>query len=82
MCIFFFTQKMAQYHFYSTSKEPVQTSRPIDCPMPDVYIPTILQPTHNHKNAVTPPIDYTRFINRFSSKRQPSKLRELSNYDT
>lgn len=38
--------------------------------------------THVHEPSIAPvrpfTIDYSRFINEFSSKRQPSELRELS----
>lgn len=76
---------MAQY---SVSKGPVSVaSCPMDCsipeylPEPSSTLPSAAVHNQNTTGVSTPfKIDYSRFINEVSSIRQPSQLREISNY--
>lgn len=73
---------MAQYQFYSSSKESASMERcPVDCIVPE-YCPEEPLPLYNRKSDIPFEIDYSYFINEISSKRQSSKLREISNYIT
>jgi hypothetical protein len=77
----FLLQNMAQYQLYSSSKESAAVERcPIDCVIPG-YCPAEPLPSYNQNNVTPFKIDYSYFINEMSSKRQPSKLREISNYN-
>jgi len=72
---------MAQYKFYSSSKESASMERcPVDRIIPE-YCPEEPLPSYNKNSAIPFEIDYSYFINEISSKRQPSKLREISNYN-
>ncbi|XP_026805659.1 kynurenine/alpha-aminoadipate aminotransferase, mitochondrial-like isoform X1 [Rhopalosiphum maidis] len=69
---------MAQYQLYSSSKESAAVERcPIDCVIPG-YCPEEPIPSYNQNNAIPFKIDYSYFINEMSSKREPSKLREIT----
>jgi len=70
---------MAQYQLYSSTNEPATVARcQIDCLISEYEAP---KPSHNHNSAIPFAIDYSYFINDISSKRQPSQLREISNYN-
>jgi len=72
---------MAQYQLYSSANEPASVARcPIDCRIPE-FGSEAPQPPHNQNSAIPFTIDYSYFINDISSKRQPSQLREISNYN-
>jgi len=72
---------MAQYQLYSSANEPASVAHcPIDHLIPE-YGPEDPQPSHNPNSAMPFTIDYSYFINDISSKRQPSLLREISNYN-
>lgn len=72
---------MAQYQLYSSANEPATVAHcPIDCPIPE-YGPEAPQPSQNQNSDIPFTIDYSYFINDISSKRQPSQLREISNYN-
>lgn len=53
----------------------------VDCIVPE-YCPEEPLPPYNQNTAIPFEIDYSYFINEISSKRQSSKLREISNYNT
>lgn len=76
---------MAQYQLYSSSKDTAPVDRcPIDCLIPEYYCPvaeSCALPAPNRNADIPFTIDYSRFINEISSKRQPSQLREISNYN-
>jgi len=68
----------------SISKRPVSVvSCSVDhsitgyLPEPSSVTPSVAA-THNQTATPVVPVDYSRFINEISSKRQPSQLRELS----
>lgn len=72
---------MAQYQLYSSANESASVAHcPIDCIIPK-YDPEASQPSLNQNSATPFSIDYSYFINDISSKRQPSQLREISNYN-
>ncbi|VVC44503.1 Pyridoxal phosphate-dependent transferase, subdomain 2,Pyridoxal phosphate-dependent transferase [Cinara cedri] len=73
---------MSDYQLYSVTDGPVSLISPMDCSIPE-YLPLSesLAPPEVHNKIITAvpfAIDYTRFINEFSSKRQPSQLREIT----
>ncbi|XP_027853409.2 kynurenine/alpha-aminoadipate aminotransferase, mitochondrial-like isoform X2 [Aphis gossypii] len=71
-------QNMAQYQFYSSSKESASMERcSVDCIVPE-YCPEEPLPPYNQNSAIPFEIDYSYFINEISSKRQSSKLREIT----
>lgn len=73
---------MAQYQFYSSSKESASMERcPVACIVPE-YCPEEPLPSYNQNSAIPFEIDYSYFINEISSKRQSSRLREISNCNT
>jgi len=79
--MFFFQQNTAlQYRLYSSPKKPVSvTCCPTDCLIPEFCSEASL-PSHNQNTAAQFTIDYSYFINEISTKRQPSQIREISNY--
>lgn len=81
---YIFLQNMSQFQSYSASKGPVSVASPMDCSITE-YLPTTsdgnLSASRHKQNADPFQIDYSRFINEISSKRQPSQLREISNYN-
>jgi len=73
---------MAQYQLYSSTNEPASVARcTVDCRIPEYDPEASSQPPHNQNSAIPFTIDYSYFINDISSKRQPSQLREISNYN-
>lgn len=72
---------MTRYQLYSAGKGPVAITKnyPSDCSNPN-YLP---ESDVNNRNItiISRPIDYSYFINEISSKRQPSQLREICNYN-
>lgn len=75
---------MSDYQLYSVSNGPVSVISPMDCSIPE-YLPhpesSTPRAVHTKTTAIPFKIDYSRFINDFSSKRQPSQLREICNYN-
>lgn len=73
---------MSDYQ-YSVSDGSVSVISPLDCSIPEYLFhaesSAQAAAVHNKTNAAVP-VDYSRFINDFSSKRQPSQLRELCKY--
>lgn len=74
---------MSQFQSYSASKGPVSVASLMDCSITE-YLPVSegdSSASRQKQNAAAAPfqIDYSRFINEISSKRQPSQLREISN---